>query len=45
MEKRRTGAAPMERFFWSLQHEWAYRQTFDYLTGAGLSLFKYIETL
>ncbi len=34
----------MERFFWSLQHEWAYRQAFDHLAGAGLSLFKCIES-
>jgi putative transposase len=36
--------APMERFFWSLKHEWTNHQTFANLEEARLSLFKYIET-
>ena len=36
--------AAMERFFWSLQHEWTNHQTFATLEEARLSVFKYIET-
>ena len=36
--------AAMERFFWSLKHEWTNDQFFDDLEGAQLSVFKYIET-
>ncbi len=34
----------MERFFWSLKHEWTNHQTFDGLADARLSVFQYIET-
>ena len=34
----------MERFFWSLKHEWTNHQTFANLDEARLSVFKYIET-
>jgi len=37
--------AAMERFFWSLKHEWTNHQTFANLEEARLSVFKYIETL
>jgi putative transposase len=44
----RTGScydnAAMERFFWSLKHEWANHETFQNLPDARLSVFKYIET-
>lgn len=36
--------AAMERFFWSLKHEWTNHQTFDGLADARLSVFQYIET-
>lgn len=36
--------APMERFFWSLKHEWTNHETFANLEDARLSVFKYIET-
>jgi putative transposase len=36
--------AVMERFFWSLKHEWTKHQEFDNLEEARLSVFKYIET-
>jgi putative transposase len=36
--------AVMERFFWSLKHEWTNHQTFANLEEARLSVFKYIET-
>jgi putative transposase len=36
--------AVMERFFWSLKHEWTKHETFDDLAAARLSVFKYIET-
>jgi len=36
--------AVMERFFWSLKHEWTKHQKFDNLEDARLSVFKYIET-
>lgn len=36
--------AAMERFFWSLKHEWTNHQTFATLEDARLSVFKYIET-
>ena len=36
--------AAMERFFWSLKHEWTNHQTFANLEEARLSVFKYIET-
>jgi putative transposase len=36
--------AVMERFFWSLKHEWTKHQEFDNLEDARLSVFKYIET-
>jgi len=45
---RRTGCcydnAVMERFFWSLKHEWTKFETFDDITQARLSVFQYIET-
>jgi putative transposase len=34
----------MERFFWSLKHEWTKHESFDDLNDARLSVFKYIET-
>lgn len=44
----RTGScydnAAMERFFWSLKHEWTNHESFGNLTDARLSVFKYIET-
>jgi len=36
--------AVMERFFWSLKHEWTKHKSFDNLEEARLSVFKYIET-
>jgi putative transposase len=36
--------AVMERFFWSLKHEWTDHHTFDHLAAARLSVFRYIET-
>jgi putative transposase len=44
----RTGScydnAVIERFFWSLKHEWTNHQRLDNLADASLSVFKYIET-
>ena len=36
--------AVMERFFWSLKHEWTNHDNFADLQEARLSVFKYIET-
>jgi putative transposase len=36
--------AVMERFFWSLKHEWTKHESFGTLEDARLSVFKYIET-
>jgi putative transposase len=36
--------AVMERFFWSLKHEWTKHEQFENLAAARLSVFKYIET-
>jgi putative transposase len=36
--------AAMERFFWSLKHEWTNHETLANLEEARLSVFKYIET-
>ena len=36
--------AVMERFFWSLKHEWTKHETFADLEAARLSVFKYVET-
>lgn len=36
--------AVMERFFWSLKHEWTKHEHFENLEAARLSVFKYIET-
>lgn len=36
--------AAMERFFWSLKHEWTNHRTYTDLDDARLSVFKYIET-
>jgi putative transposase len=36
--------AVMERFFWSLKHEWTKFQSFANLEQARLSVFQYIET-
>jgi putative transposase len=36
--------AVMERFFWSLKHEWTKHEHFENLAAARLSAFKYIET-
>ena len=36
--------AVMERFFWSLKHEWTKFEDFDDLKEARLSVFQYIET-
>jgi putative transposase len=36
--------AVMERFFWSLKHEWTNRATYIDLDDARQSVFKYIET-
>ena len=34
----------MERFFWSLKHEWTKFESFDIIADARLSVFQYIET-
>lgn len=34
----------MERFFWSLNHEWTNHLTYETLSEARLSVFKYLET-
>ena len=36
--------AVMERFFWSLKHEWTNRERFVNLEEARLSLFRYLDT-
>ena len=36
--------AVMERFFWSLKHEWTNHERFHNLDEARLSVFRYIET-
>ena len=36
--------AVMERFFWSLKHEWTKHESFENLEAARLSVFKYVET-
>jgi putative transposase len=36
--------AVMERFFWSLKHEWTKHESFETLDAARMSVFKYIET-
>lgn len=36
--------AVIERFFWSLKHEWTKHQSFENLEAARLSVFKYVET-
>ena len=36
--------AVVERFFWSLKHEWAKFEQFEDLDQARMSIFKYIET-
>ena len=36
--------AVMERFFWSLKHEWTNHDSFANLEDARLSVFRYIET-
>ena len=36
--------AVMERFFWSLKHEWTKHESFENLADAHWSVFKYIET-
>lgn len=36
--------AVMERFFWSLKHEWTNHEQFAMLEDARLSVFRYIET-
>jgi len=36
--------AVMERFFWSLKHEWTNHEGFHHLEEARLSVFRYIET-
>lgn len=36
--------AAMERFFWSLKHEWVKHEEYQDLSSARLSVFKYIET-
>ncbi len=36
--------AVMERFFWSLKHEWTKHESFENLDDAQWSVFKYIET-
>jgi putative transposase len=35
--------AAMERFFWSLKHEWTNHQSFESLEDARMSVFQYIE--
>ena len=34
----------MERFFWSLKHEWTKFESLDNIADARLSVFQYIET-
>ena len=36
--------AVMERFCWSLKHEWTKFESFDTIADARLSVFQYIET-
>ena len=36
--------AVMERFFWSLKHEWTKHECFADMEAARLSVFKYVET-
>ena len=36
--------AVVERFFWSLKHEWTKFEQFEDLDQARISIFKYIET-
>ena len=36
--------AVMERFFWSLKHEWTNHEDYNNLEDARLSVFKYLET-
>lgn len=36
--------AVMERFFWSLKHEWTHHESLQNLADARLSVFRYIET-
>ena len=36
--------AVMERFFWSLKHEWTEHESYDNLQEARLGVFKYVET-
>ncbi len=36
--------AVVERFFWSLKHEWTKFEEFENLDAASLNVFKYIET-
>jgi len=36
--------AVMERFFWSLKHEWTKFESFESIQDARTSVFKYIET-
>ena len=36
--------AVMERFFWSLKHEWTNRESFDDINQARASVFEYVET-
>jgi putative transposase len=36
--------AVMERFFWSLKHEWTNHETYANLEDVRLSVFKYINT-
>ncbi len=36
--------AVIERFFWSLKHEWTKHESFDDLEAARLSVFMYLET-
>ncbi|MEO8497044.1 MAG: integrase core domain-containing protein, partial [Planctomycetota bacterium] len=36
--------AVMERFFWSLKHEWTKHESYADLEDARLSVFRYIET-
>lgn len=35
--------AVVERFFWSLKHEWTKSEEFEILDEAKMSVFKYIE--
>jgi putative transposase len=36
--------AVMERFFWSLKHEWTNHRSYANLEEARMSIFRYIET-